>query len=500
MQPNQQWTSASPVHYHRDLPRQQSQQYQQQQQQQRQQQQMAQQQQQHQYEQQGGAGGQQYLQQDSEFQGVDQQYVDETYEGTYADTVMQPQSYQSVYGHDAGAAAAHPPGPYQSYSPAHVSPGHASRLSQSQGTVYHPDLHIRTTQSFDEQEVPATVPVGPIHSPHHLQAAGTAGGQQIPTRYTPSPYQGDRRQLSHPPTPGHAGQMTQPRSRSLSRDHSYIGTRPGTGQTSVLATLPGGGQIVGPDPNALSAAARQAYGYPSAGAVPLDQHYEHTGSPLATALSPSGTGPAEVVTVSGDLSHAEAAKPTSISVLPGVSTSTGVHAMIEHDPHSLSIEFKGCFDVNPKVMFGVNFFFVALMLLFVCISFGVSWSTAVDDTTGSDTNYFIGYYTSSDTAGHITYSSRSDYRNSCTVDDVRVPVCLGLSLPFLGIAFYLLWKRFKVPEELQWRRLLILNWIIFGFFMFLVIAMWWHGCYSVVRLAVDKTTNQALNSGVIFTG
>jgi len=89
------------------------------------------------------------------------------------------------------------------------------------------------------------------------------------------------------------------------------------------------------------------------------------------------------------------------------------------------------------------------------------------------------------------YADVNDFRSSCKVDDVRVPVCLGLSIPFLFLTAYCLHRRKSDHLDANWRRATIASLIIFGCWMFLATVFWWQGCYSFVRAAVDSTGQRA---------
>lgn len=124
-------------------------------------------------------------------------------------------------------------------------------------------------------------------------------------------------------------------------------------------------------------------------------------------------------------------------------------------------------------------------------------------TTGETEDFFIGHFvaqlsTNSSSSRH-SYSSVSDYRSSCRIDNARVPVSLGLSIPFLLLACWSMHKRRAHHGAHGWRRTAVGAWIIFGGWSFLACVFWWHGCFAYVMAAVDDQGQLAYNT-VVFTG
>ena len=136
------------------------------------------------------------------------------------------------------------------------------------------------------------------------------------------------------------------------------------------------------------------------------------------------------------------------------------------------------------------------MLLCVCVR-------VCAQTTGETEDFFIGHFvaqlsTNSSSSRH-SYSSVSDYRSSCRIDNARVPVSLGLSIPFLLLACWSMHKRRAHHGAHGWRRTAVGAWIIFGGWSFLACVFWWHGCFAYVMAAVDDKGQLAYNT-VVFTG
>ena len=99
--------------------------------------------------------------------------------------------------------------------------------------------------------------------------------------------------------------------------------------------------------------------------------------PLSPAASPTGaaTGPSSPTGAAG-ASGAPAVLPASLST----------SALVGHDPTDMDmivVKIAGCFDPNPKRLLAALSAFLVLILLFVCIAFGVSWHTGVkNDVSG----------------------------------------------------------------------------------------------------------------------
>jgi hypothetical protein len=97
------------------------------------------------------------------------------------------------------------------------------------------------------------------------------------------------------------------------------------------------------------------------------------------------------------------------------------------------------------------------------------------------------------------YDDVTDYRHQCRIDDIRVPVCLGLSFPLLFLAAFGLYKRSLDHFDSSWRRACILFLVIFGGFMFLACEFWWQGCHNFAKGAVLANGTPALRD-VTFAG
>ena len=114
-------------------------------------------------------------------------------------------------------------------------------------------------------------------------------------------------------------------------------------------------------------------------------------------------------------------------------------------------------------------------------------------------------FTSNGTLVRSEYDVSQDYKHvttwqrQCKIDDVRVPVCLGLSFPLLFALAISLWKRSKDHLALGWRRTTIGLLILFGGFMFLACIFWWQGCHNFAKGATKSDGTTELRD-VTFTG
>lgn len=233
-----------------------------------------------------------------------------------------------------------------------------------------------------------------------------------------------------------------------------------------------------------------------------------TGVPLTT---PTYRGDAQPTPLPTALDSSLAATTTHIQVQPAPTTFHPSYHV--NDLEAITLKIGGCWDLAPKTLLIGNSIVLFLMLLFTCIAFGVSWSTGdkTDTTTeiGGHMEFFIGHFT--DYAGDPAmanvsvssytrdYSSVSDWRNQCTIDNYRVPICLGFALPFLFLVAWAVYERSKDHYIIKWRRLAILFLVLYGAFMLLAAIFWWQGCGNFVQAAVRDNGVKVL-TGIHFSG
>jgi hypothetical protein len=182
---------------------------------------------------------------------------------------------------------------------------------------------------------------------------------------------------------------------------------------------------------------------------------------------------------------------------------------LPHDELEMIVfKIHGCWDVEPRYLLWAGWAVLALMFLFTCIAFGVSWTSGYKTTDGLKETFFIGRYEGAALTNNGTtvvdvsgsYSGASDWRHQCDVDNARVPAMLACSLVTLLLSAYCLFKRSQHHGAIGWRRVTILSLFFVGVWNAMAMLLWWHGCFTFVRAAVDDASGELLFHSTTFMG